>query len=155
MPDVASEMANGQAEEPRHVRIGVLALQGSFREHIASLRRLPNVEAVEVRTKEQLRSVDGLVIPGALLDAANMIVFLCRHARGSCRQPHAPTCHHDSLVNQLDGRPGGESTTMANIAERWGLIPDLRSYCEASRPVWGTCAGLIFLAERATGEAHL
>ena len=41
---------------------------------------------------------------------------------------------------------------MANIAERWGLIPDLRSYSEASRPVWGTCAGLIFLAERATGE---
>lgn len=41
---------------------------------------------------------------------------------------------------------------MANIAERWGLIPDLRSYCAAARPVWGTCAGLIFLAERATGS---
>ena len=63
-----------------------------------------------------------------------------------------------AIVIRLSGplrRPstGGESTTMANIAERWGLIPDLRSYSEASRPVWGTCAGLIFLAERATGEA--
>ncbi len=40
---------------------------------------------------------------------------------------------------------------MANIAERWGLIPDLRSFCAAAKPVWGTCAGLIFLADRATG----
>ena len=64
MPDAAPATANGQEEEPRQVRIGVLALQGSFREHIASLRRLPSVEAIEVRTKEQLRSVDGLIIPG-------------------------------------------------------------------------------------------
>ena len=64
MPDAAPATANGQAEEPRQVRIGVLALQGSFREHIASLRRLPDVEAIEVRTKEQLHSVDGLIIPG-------------------------------------------------------------------------------------------
>jgi pyridoxal 5'-phosphate synthase pdxT subunit len=65
MADVAPAVANGHAEEPRPVRIGVLALQGSFREHMASLRRLPGVEAVEVRTAEQLRSVDGLIIPGA------------------------------------------------------------------------------------------
>ena len=50
------------AEQP--LRIGVLALQGSFREHMASLRRIPNVEAVEVRTKEELASVAGLIIPG-------------------------------------------------------------------------------------------
>ena len=42
---------------------------------------------------------------------------------------------------------------MANIAERWGLIPDLRTFCAAAKPVWGTCAGLIFLADRATGAA--
>jgi pyridoxal 5'-phosphate synthase pdxT subunit len=64
MADETPVTANGQDEQPRQVRIGVLALQGSFREHIASLRRLPHVEAVEVRTKEQLRSVDGLIIPG-------------------------------------------------------------------------------------------
>jgi 5'-phosphate synthase pdxT subunit len=45
------------------MRIGVLALQGAFREHVAMLRRL-GAEAVEVRLPEQLRGLDGLVIPG-------------------------------------------------------------------------------------------
>ena len=48
------------------IRIGVLALQGSFREHMTLLSRIPGVEAVEVRTVEQLRSVSGLIIPGRL-----------------------------------------------------------------------------------------
>jgi pyridoxal 5'-phosphate synthase pdxT subunit len=43
--------------------IGVLALQGNFREHLAMLRRL-GVGAVEVRKPEQLEGLDGLVIPG-------------------------------------------------------------------------------------------
>jgi 5'-phosphate synthase pdxT subunit len=43
--------------------IGVLALQGNFREHAAMLRRL-GVEVVEVRKPEQLEELDGLVIPG-------------------------------------------------------------------------------------------
>lgn len=46
----------------------------------------------------------------------------------------------------------GESTTMALIAERWGLIPELRSFASQGRPIWGTCAGLIFLADRASGS---
>lgn len=46
------------------LRIGVLALQGSFREHMTLLRRIPGVEAVEVRTADELRSVAGLIIPG-------------------------------------------------------------------------------------------
>jgi pyridoxal 5'-phosphate synthase pdxT subunit len=45
------------------MKIGVLALQGNFREHVAMLRRL-GVEAVEVRKPEQLESLDGLVVPG-------------------------------------------------------------------------------------------
>src|SRR4029078_13661288 len=45
------------------MRIGVLALQGNFREHAAVLRRL-GAEAVEVRKPEQLRGLDGLVVPG-------------------------------------------------------------------------------------------
>jgi 5'-phosphate synthase pdxT subunit len=45
------------------VRIGVLALQGNFREHAAMLRRL-GAEAVEVRKPEQLEGLDGLVVPG-------------------------------------------------------------------------------------------
>ncbi|MYA19916.1 MAG: pyridoxal 5'-phosphate synthase glutaminase subunit PdxT, partial [Chloroflexi bacterium] len=44
-------------------RIGVLALQGDFREHVASLARL-DVAAFEVRTLEQLQAADGLIIPG-------------------------------------------------------------------------------------------
>jgi 5'-phosphate synthase pdxT subunit len=45
------------------LRIGVLALQGNFREHAAMLRRL-GAEPVEVRQPAQLERLDGLVIPG-------------------------------------------------------------------------------------------
>jgi 5'-phosphate synthase pdxT subunit len=45
------------------MKIGVLALQGNFREHAAMLRRL-GAETVEVRKPEQLESLDGLVVPG-------------------------------------------------------------------------------------------
>ena len=53
----------GEASVARPLRIGVLALQGAFREHVRSLRRL-GVDAVEVRLPEDLDGVDGLVIPG-------------------------------------------------------------------------------------------
>ncbi len=45
------------------LRIGVLALQGNFREHAAVLRRL-GAEPVEVRLPEQLEGLDGLIVPG-------------------------------------------------------------------------------------------
>ena len=45
------------------MKIGVLALQGDFAEHIAMLKRL-RVEASEVRLPEQLKGLDGLIIPG-------------------------------------------------------------------------------------------
>lgn len=45
------------------MKIGVLALQGAFREHIEALRTL-GAEAVEVRLPEQLEGLDGLIIPG-------------------------------------------------------------------------------------------
>jgi pyridoxal 5'-phosphate synthase pdxT subunit len=89
--------------------IGVLALQGSFREHVTSLKRC-GVRTIEVRTCEELRLCDGLIIPG------------------------------------------GESTTMAHIAKKCGLLDALKIFViEEKRPVWGTCAGLIFLAESAEG----
>ena len=47
--------------EPR--RIGVLAVQGNFREHLAMLRKL-GADAVEVRKPGELERLDGLVIPG-------------------------------------------------------------------------------------------
>ncbi|KXT15413.1 hypothetical protein AC579_2185 [Pseudocercospora musae] len=46
--------------------------------------------------------------------------------------------------------PGGESTSISLIAERCGLLEPLRQYVKVQRkPVWGTCAGLILLAESA------
>ena len=58
-------------------RVGVLALQGDFEAHEKALARA-GAEAVEVRTAAELRSVDGLVIPGGesttmlkLLDATD------------------------------------------------------------------------------------
>ena len=47
----------------RKPRIGVLALQGAFREHAAALRKL-GAEVVEVRLPGELHGLDGLVIPG-------------------------------------------------------------------------------------------
>ncbi len=45
------------------MKIGVLALQGAFAEHVAMLARL-GAQAVEVRRASQLRALDGLIIPG-------------------------------------------------------------------------------------------
>ncbi|KAM2522909.1 hypothetical protein PS1_029796 [Malus domestica] len=78
--------------------VGVLALQGSFNEHIAALRRL-GVKGVEIRKPEQLETVASLIIPG------------------------------------------GESTTMAKLAEYHNLFPALREFVKMGKPVWGTCAG--------------
>jgi 5'-phosphate synthase pdxT subunit len=47
----------------RPLHIGVLALQGAFREHAAALRKL-GADVVEVRLPEELDGLDGLVIPG-------------------------------------------------------------------------------------------
>ena len=86
------------------MKIGVLALQGDFIEHVQILKSL-DVEAVEVRKPEQLRDLDGLIIPG------------------------------------------GESTTFGKLAAEFGLIEPLRAFCVSGKPVWGTCAGMIFLAK--------
>ena len=59
----ASRTAAPVTPAPADVRVGVLALQGDFAEHLTALRAL-GVDAIEVRTLDQLRSVDGLIIPG-------------------------------------------------------------------------------------------
>lgn len=89
--------------------IGVLAIQGGFREHDAALSDA-GARAKEVRRPAHLEGVQGLVIPG------------------------------------------GESTTMSLVAEQWGLTEELRSFARSGKPVWGTCAGLILLADRAEGQ---
>jgi 5'-phosphate synthase pdxT subunit len=55
------------------------------------------------------------------------------------------------LPEQLDGLdaliiPGGESTTIGKLAVAYGLVEPLRKFAQA-KPVWGTCAGMIFLAK--------
>jgi 5'-phosphate synthase pdxT subunit len=52
-------------------------------------------------------------------------------------------------LRDLDGLiiPGGESTTFGKLAVEYGLIDPIREMCNAGKPVWGTCAGMIFLAK--------
>jgi pyridoxal 5'-phosphate synthase pdxT subunit len=57
------------------VRIGVLALQGNFREHAAVLRRL-GAEPVEVRKADELEGLDGLIIPGGESTAIGRLLGL-------------------------------------------------------------------------------
>ena len=57
------------------MKIGVLAVQGNFREHAAALRRL-GADVVEVRLPEQLEGLDGLVIPGGESTAITRLMRL-------------------------------------------------------------------------------
>ena len=93
------------------IKVGVLALQGDFAEHIAILSAI-GVETVEVRLPEQLVDLEGLIIPG------------------------------------------GESTTIGKLATSYHLIEPLRRFSQ-DRPVWGTCAGAIFLSNDARREQPL
>lgn len=86
-------------------RVGVLALQGDFREHIAMLTAL-GAAAVPVRRERELDEVDGLILPG------------------------------------------GESTVMDKLARAFGLAEPLKARLASGLPAYGTCAGLILLADR-------
>lgn len=68
---MAAALENGSSEtgSDTPVTIGVLALQGAFKEHITHLNRIPGVTAVDVRTKDQLVDLDGLIIPGGAYSA--------------------------------------------------------------------------------------
>ncbi|RLT28529.1 MAG: pyridoxal 5'-phosphate synthase glutaminase subunit PdxT [Chloroflexi bacterium] len=96
-------------------RIGVLALQGDFREHVDTLRAL-NVDAFEVRTLAQLDTCDGLILPGGesttiarLLIAFDLLEPL--RARIRSGMPVWGTCAGAILlakrVPQLDRPPVG------------------------------------------------
>ncbi len=85
--------------------VGVFALQGDVREHVAVLRGL-GAEVREVRTPAQLAEVAGLVIPG------------------------------------------GESSVMDKLSRLFGLREPLRQRIAEGMPVYGTCAGMIMLADR-------
>ena len=75
------------------MKIGVLAVQGNFREHLAMLREL-GAEAVEVRLPEQLEGLDGLVIPGGESTAIMRLMRLygLEEAMRSFAEPVFGTC---------------------------------------------------------------
>jgi len=86
-------------------RVGVLALQGDFREHAAVLTSL-GADVSLIRRPSELTGLDGLVLPG------------------------------------------GESSVMDKLARSFDLAGPLREAITAGLPVYGTCAGLILLADR-------
>lgn len=86
-------------------QIGVLALQGDVAEH-RSMLRAAGAEVVDVKRREQLYQIDGLIIPG------------------------------------------GESTTIGKLLRRFEMLEPLRALVRAGLPVFGTCAGMILLADR-------
>ncbi|CAG5088953.1 Glutamine amidotransferase subunit pdxT [Thermobacillus xylanilyticus] len=53
--------------------------------------------------------------------------------------------------------PGGESTTIGKLMRKYGFIEAIRQFAADGKPIFGTCAGLIVLAQRIDGgeEAHL
>jgi 5'-phosphate synthase pdxT subunit len=90
------------------MKIGVLALQGAFREHLETLHAI-GVEGVRVREPAELEGISGLILPG------------------------------------------GESTTMRHLVERWGLRQPILDLAERGAPIFGTCAGMIVLARDIAG----
>jgi 5'-phosphate synthase pdxT subunit len=75
------------------MKIGVLALQGNFRDHAAMLRRL-GADPIEVRKPEQLDGLDGLVVPGGESTTFMRLMRLygLEEAIRSFRQPILGTC---------------------------------------------------------------
>ena len=99
-------------------RVGVLALQGDFAAHGAALERA-GAEPVFVRVREQLRDLDGLVIPGGesttmlkLLSFENWMEVLARFGR---EKPVFGTCAGAILMASEDFNPAQESLGLMNI----------------------------------------
>ncbi|MEW4231662.1 pyridoxal 5'-phosphate synthase glutaminase subunit PdxT [Priestia megaterium] len=96
------------------VKVGVLGLQGAFREHAQALEAA-GAEAIIIKKVEQLDEIDGLILPG------------------------------------------GESTAMRRLIDKYDFMEPLRQFAQAGKPVFGTCAGLILLAGQVVDreEPHL
>ena len=90
--------------------VGVLALQGDFREHLLALAEC-GVEAIPVKHLHEIEAIDALVIPG------------------------------------------GESTTIAKLARSFGLFDRIVERIRGGMPTYGSCAGMILLADRITEAA--
>src|SRR5215207_8402217 len=92
------------------LKIGVLALQGDFREHLAAVQSA-GATGIAVRRPAELDDIDGLIIPG------------------------------------------GESTTMDKLARKFELAEPLRKHIQSGLPVYGSCAGMILLADEIADPA--
>jgi len=82
------------------------------------------------------------------------------HARMVARVGAEPVAvRRKEQLAELDGLilPGGESTTIGKLMRVHGLLEAIREFASAGKPVFGTCAGLILMADRISGqeEAHL
>jgi 5'-phosphate synthase pdxT subunit len=88
--------------------IGVMAVQGDFREHLDTLAAI-GAQGREVRLPADLDGVSGLILPG------------------------------------------GESTAMRKLYERWSLAAPIKALAASGAPILGTCAGAILLATTITG----
>ena len=104
----ASGLPGGARDGHEPVRIGVLALQGAFAEHLRALRAV-GAEPVEVRLPAHLEGLHGLVLPG------------------------------------------GESTTIRKLVDRWGLREPVMALAASGAPIFGTCAGMILVAREIAG----
>ena len=103
------------------LRIGVLAVQGNFREHAAVLRRL-GAEPVEVRKAEELEGLDGLVIPGGESTAIGRLIRIygLEEAIKRFAQPVLGTCAGMILLarDAVDGVPGQPLLSCVDILVR-------------------------------------
>lgn len=108
--DAAVSAAPAPASEALDARpvVGVLALQGDVREHLAALEAA-GAKPVLVRRAEELAALDGIVLPG------------------------------------------GESTTIVKLAAAFEVLEPLRERLAQGLPAYGSCAGMILLADRIEG----
>lgn len=62
-----------------------------------------------------------------------------------------------ALIRELDGLilPGGESTTIGRLGKLYGFREEIRNLAARGKPLFGTCAGLVLLAEEVKGQAPL
>ena len=117
------------AQASARLRIGVLAVQGAFIEHEQILTKL-GVETVEIRQKS---------------DLAPRVVSSC--AEQSPAESGRP---FDGLI-----LPGGESTVQGKLLRDLGLFEPLQKMIQNGLPVFGTCAGLILLAEQLSNDGNV
>jgi 5'-phosphate synthase pdxT subunit len=71
-------------------------------------------------------------------------------------QAEAVVIKKASQLDEVDGLilPGGESTTMRRLIDRYDFLEALRAFGKSGKPMFGTCAGLILLASDIVGYEH-